>query len=135
MIDQSVDEGDAAQLGKKRGVEADFVDPAHDFARACRHFAALARIDLNNQGVLRCGRAQKRNEGRIGGIATVPIRDTFNFHRSEEQRKSGRGNDGLCAHLRACKYAQLSSVDVRSGDEEFQALVAANGFEVDETLD
>src|SRR5215470_7062366 len=73
LLDEPVDEGDAAQLGKKRSIEADFVNPAHDLAGAYRHFAALRRINLNDQSVLGCGSAQKRNEHRIAAITAVPI--------------------------------------------------------------
>src|SRR5262249_57640551 len=40
LVDEPVDEGDPAQLGEQRGVEVDFVDAAHDLARARGYLAA-----------------------------------------------------------------------------------------------
>src|SRR5438552_12348223 len=43
VVDEPVDESDAAQLGQEGGVEPDFVYAVDDLARACWHLAPLAR--------------------------------------------------------------------------------------------
>src|SRR4249919_511369 len=40
FVDETVDEGDPAQLRQQRRVEVDLVDAAHDLARVGRHLAA-----------------------------------------------------------------------------------------------
>src|SRR5262249_39559264 len=70
LVDQLVDEGDAAQFREERGIETDFIDAGHDLACVRRDLAPLSRIDLYDQNVLGRGGAQKRSDDGIAAIAT-----------------------------------------------------------------
>src|SRR5437764_1900123 len=74
LIDQPIDEADAAQLAQERRVEVDFVHAPDNLAQPRGYLAAPARIDLHDQHVLGGARAQERHERWIGAVAAVPVR-------------------------------------------------------------
>ena len=135
FVDEPVDERDRVQLGQQRSIEIDLVDPAHDLARACRHLAALQRIELHDQNILGRGRAQKRQDRRIAAIAAIPIGHAADLDGAKEQRKTGRRHDHFRSDFLAREDARLAGVHIGRRYEQLEATLAADFLEVDETAD
>src|SRR6266567_19536 len=135
LIDQLVDELDRPQLCRQRGVEGNLAGTVHDLARARRHFAALARVDLHDQQILGARRPNERQQRRIVAVAAVPIGLSLDLHRTKQERQAGRCHHHLGGDLGTIEYAGFAGADIGRRDEELAAEVGADQLEIDEAFD
>ena len=130
--DQPGDEVGRAQLAEKAGVEGDLVQPVHDVLRRARDRGALDRIDLDDDHVPAGRFVEQRPEGRIAGVAAVPISLVADLNRLEQLRQAGRGHHVVGGQNPASKDLTAAGPDVGRRDEQLRRVERAQALEVDE---
>src|SRR5579859_4330197 len=68
-----------AQLLHERRIEGNLVEPVQDLGCGARRVGALARIDLDQDGVVSVRLPDQRRDGGIAGIAAVPVKLAANL--------------------------------------------------------
>src|SRR6476619_6011138 len=109
---------DHPQLLEQRGVERDLLEPVEDVARRARRPRPLDRIDLDEDRVAGAAFAYQRGDGRVAGIAAVPVALAVDLDGLEHGGQAGRREQHVRGDLAVAKYPAASCADVGCGDEE-----------------
>ena len=111
-------ERDHSQLLHERRVERNLVETVQDVARSARRVAPFARVDLDKDRVVRVAFANKRRDGRVADVTSVPVRLAVDFYRMKHGRQTRGSEKHVRRDLLVSKHAPAASVDVGGGDEE-----------------
>src|SRR5215510_2805509 len=79
-IGDATQQRDHAQLFQQNSIERHLVEAIEYLACCARLVVALDGVDRNDDRVLRCTFTHQRGDGRVAGIATVPIGLAIDFY-------------------------------------------------------
>ena len=79
---------------------------------------AFARIDLDQDHVARVALAHQRRDGRVAGVAAVPVGLAVDLDRLEHRRQAGRGEQHVRRDFLVAEHPSAPGVHVGRGDEE-----------------
>ena len=111
-------QGHHLELFQDDGVEGHFIEAVEDFARRARRRDTLDRIDRDQDRVARLGFADQRRQGRIAGIAAVPIGLAVDLDRLEHRRQAGRGEQHVRRDVRVLEHLAATGAHIGGGDEK-----------------
>src|ERR1700677_4958203 len=109
---------DHAQLLQERRVEGNLVETVEDIARGPRCIQPLARVDLDQDGIMRVALADKRGDGRIASKTAVPIGLAVDLDSLEHCRKACRGQQDVGRDLAVAKDSPAAGVHICGSDEQ-----------------
>jgi hypothetical protein len=107
-----------AQFLHQRRVEGNLVEPVEDLVGRARQVRPFARIDLHQDGVVRVAFAHQRRQGRITGIAAIPVRFAVDLDRMEHGRQAGRGKQDVGGDLLVAEDTAAAGAHTGRGDEQ-----------------
>jgi hypothetical protein len=76
-------------------VEGNLIQTVENVRGRARRSLALNRVDLDENGVSRLALLNEWRDGRIAGIAAVPVRLAVNLYGLEHGGKTGRGEQNV----------------------------------------
>ena len=128
--DQALDEFHGAQFAQKGGMEADFIDAVLDIQRGLWHRIPAPRVDRDDGDVIWQTGFIERKEGRVAGIAAVPIGIRADIHRLKHGWQAGRGQERLGRDVIACEDADAAGADIGGPDKEARTFSMADAGKV-----
>jgi hypothetical protein len=100
------------------GVEGNLIEPIENIRRRPRRFRPFARVDLNQDGIVRVAFANEWRDRRIAGVTAVPIRLAIDFDRPEHRRQAGRSEQNVGGDLRVAENPSAAGSHIRRRDKE-----------------
>ena len=118
QADHLTQQRDHLQLLEQHGVEGDLVEAAEDVARRARRAGTLDGIDLHQDGVARLALAHQRGDGRIAGIAAVPVGIAVDLDGLEHVWQAGRRQQRIDRQISVAEHPSAAGTHVGRGHEQ-----------------
>jgi hypothetical protein len=92
--------------------------PIENLGGGARRVRPFARVDLDQDGVVRIAFANERRDGRIAGISAIPIRLAADLDGAKHRRQAGRGEQHVGADVGVAENPPAAGAHAGRGDEE-----------------
>src|SRR5262249_49662390 len=109
---------DHSQFFDEWRIEGDFVQAIQDVACGFRCAGPMDWIDLYQNRVARIALANERSNGRVAGVAAVPIGLPVNFNCLVHRREARGCEQCVDGELRITEYSPASRLDIGRSNED-----------------
>jgi NADPH:quinone reductase-like Zn-dependent oxidoreductase len=91
----------------------------------------LQRAQQHQQHIARIAVVEQREDGRIGGVAAVPVGLAFDLYRMVDLGQAGRGEQHVQGEFAFAEHTQLAGVGLCGTDKQLEGTGRAQPVEVD----